>query len=214
MVTMISRLRLRREWFLLVATLPLFVTLLFLGVYALYMRDGTVVYWLTMLYDYTAFGLAPLVVGVGLAVLFLVVLLALQIAVGRATARPRLSKPYALVTVSILLLGLLCSCGSFLLFSDMFASTHVDSLQSGSHVYQLAYRPTLGFNFVFVVYECDGAGIFCHARTETCALHGGDSSSPTVPDARLRVNAATGAVSAQIPDSDIIACGSLEPYPS
>ena len=275
-----SRLRARRGWLLLVATLPLLVTLPFLGAYALYALDGTVVYWLMTLDDYTAFGLAPLVGGLGLALLFLVIIYVFLVAMERVAARSGRAIPYglgamgllfllgllgscaallnvlsaaegdavqgvvplfagvivaillmfailalpvvrpgqvkldALGAASFLLICLLCSGGSLLLFRDSFATTHLESLHRGQLVYHLAYKPTMGWSFVFVAYECDSTGMLCHARTQICAVHEGDSADPIRPDARMRVDAATGAVSIQVAGNRAVACWSPLTYPS
>lgn len=212
----LTGLQLRRDWPLLAVALPLLIAAVFLIADAMYRQDGTVVYWLAVLYDYTVISLVPLIASVGIAMIFLVAFWLLQVALTRsAAAHPGRARPYALVTMSVLFLCLICSCGPLLLFHDEYASSHLESLQVGAHVYHLAYKPTSGWSYAFVVYECDGTGMLCHVHSRTCAVAEGDSADPIRPAAHLGLDPATGTVSAVVSERVTLACESPGvPYPT
>jgi uncharacterized membrane protein YphA (DoxX/SURF4 family) len=108
-----------------------------------------------LLYSSTSLGVAVLVLVLGL------VALALWFVGGISTALDRI-KPPASAALLIVLAGGILIYGSFP--SLLVRVTETDAESAGGHRYYLTTHTAIDNQTVFVMYECDGAGVTCAMR--------------------------------------------------
>lgn len=185
----------RRDWLLIPATLVLLLLLTYLTAHFFYDHGNTVVYWLILLYDYTFLDIRILA---GILVLAFLLLLAgwrsAELFSGNFT-RPAIAATLSVATFAMFLAAV-AAVGTQRVH---FASTPSgNTLTTRGHVYRLAYHPTDGGYYKFVLYECDGAGIVCHPHSQACVDSATESNLRGAPHGRLMLNPTTQTVTIQI----------------
>lgn len=185
----------RRDWLLIPATLVLLLLLVFLTAHFFYDHGNTVVYWLILLYDYTFLDFRILV---GILVLTFLLLLAgwrsAELFSGNFT-RPAIAAALSLATFAMFM----AAAVAVVTQRSHFASTPSgNTVATRGHVYRLAYRPTNGGYYKFVLYECDGSGILCRPRDQACVDAATQSNPRGAPRGHLALDPTTQAVTIQI----------------
>ncbi|HKV84175.1 MAG TPA: hypothetical protein VJN88_06435, partial [Ktedonobacterales bacterium] len=178
----------RRDWLLIPATLVMLTLLAFLVAHFFYDHGSAVVYWLILLYDYTFFDFRILA-GI-LIVTFLLLLAGWRSAdlFSGSLKRPLVATTLSLATFAMFLAAI----AAIVTQRGRFASTPAGgAISAHGHIYRLAYRPTDGSYYTFVLFECDGSGIFCHPREESCVATATEPNLHGAPRGRLVLDPAT-----------------------
>lgn len=189
------RFHLRRDWLLIPATLVLLLLLVFLTAHFFYDHGNTVVYWLILLYDYTFLDFRILA---GILVLTFLLLLAgwrsSELFAGSFT-RPGIAAALSIATFAMFV----AAASAVVTQRSHFASTPSGAaVHARGHVYRLAYRPTDGGYYKFVLYECDGSGVICHPRDQACVDATTEPNLHGAPRGQLALDPTTQAVMIQI----------------
>lgn len=192
---MVSGFHPRRDWLLIPATLVMLTLLAFLVAHFFYDHGNAVIYWLILLYDYTYFDFRILA---GILIVAFLLLLAGWRSAGLFSGnfkRPLVGAALSFATFAMFL----AATAAVVTQRGRFASTPAgNAISARGHIYRLAYRPTDGSYYAFVLLECDGSGVVCHPRDESCVDAATEPHLHGAPRGRLILDPTSQAVTIQI----------------